>query len=220
MPLISRTARWIWSLQPALAALTALTLLSSSAFAAGITGFSPQGEVAQIRQARAGFFEPMVKFGDPKAAAPFDVDCPVAGTSRWADGKNWVYDFEHDLPPGTRCSFTLKPGVKAVSGAALGGKVVFRFSTGGPAVVRHMPSGEEIEEEQAFILFQNGAANQDTVRDHLYCEAEGVHERIPVKFVADATRKQLLQEFAKKSIPPPSPSCNASSACPTTPRSG
>ena len=201
MPLSSRTARWISPLQLALAALTALTLFSSSAFAAGITGFSPQGEVAQIRQARASFSEPMIKFGDPKAAAPFDVDCPVAGTSRWADGKNWVYDFERDLPPGTRCSFTLKPGVKAVSGAALGGKSVFRFSTGGPAVVRHMPGGEEIEEEQAFILFQNGAANQDTVRDHLYCEAEGVHERIPVKFVADATRKQLLQEFAKKIDP-------------------
>ena len=204
MPLISRTARWISPLQLALAALTALTVLtlfSSSAFAAGITGFSPQGEVAQIRQARASFSEPMIKFGDPKAAAPFDVDCPVAGTSRWADGKNWVYDFERDLPPGTRCSFTLKPGVKAVSGAALGGKSVFRFNTGGPAVIRHMPSGEEIEEEQAFILFQNGAANQDTVRDHLYCEAEGVHERIPVKFVADATRKQLLQEFAKKIDP-------------------
>ena len=198
MPLISRNARWISPLQLALALLLSPAI---DAMAAGVAGFSPQGEVAQIRQARATFSEPIIKFGDPKAAAPFDVNCAVAGTSRWADGKNWVYDFERDLPPGTRCSFTLKPGVKAVSGAALSGKSVFQFSTGGPAVMRHMPSGEEIEEEQAFILFQNGAANQDTVRDHLYCEAEGVHERIPVKFVADATRKQLLQEFAKKIDP-------------------
>ena len=105
MPLISRNARWISSLQLAMAALA---LLSSQAFAAGVVGFSPQGEVAQIRQARATFSEPMIKFGDPKAAAPFDVNCAVAGTSRWADGKNWVYDFERDLLPGTRCSFTLK----------------------------------------------------------------------------------------------------------------
>ena len=199
MPLIFRTPRWIPTLK--LTAALAAASLSVPATAAGVAGFSPQGDVAQIRQARATFSEPLVKFGDPKAAAPFDINCAVAGTSRWADGKNWVYDFERDLPPGTRCTFTLKPGVKAVSGAAVTGKSVFQFSTGGPAVVRHMPEGNEIEEEQAFILFQNGAANQDSVRDHVYCEAEGIHERIPVKFVPDATRKDLLKEFAPKIDP-------------------
>ncbi len=27
---------------------------------------------------------------DPRLAAPFTIDCPVAGRSRWADGRNWV----------------------------------------------------------------------------------------------------------------------------------
>src|SRR5450830_386639 len=182
-------------------ALSALLLSPSAPVrAAGVTGFSPQGEVAQIRQVRATFSEALVKFGDPKAAAPFDVNCAVAGASRWADGKNWIYDFERDLPPGTRCSFTLKPSLKAVSGAALTGKSVFQFSTGGPAVIRHLPN-DEIEEEQAFILFQNGAANPDSVREHVYCEAEGVHERIPVRLAGESMRKELLKQFAQNIDP-------------------
>lgn len=194
MPLISPTS--ILTL-----ALSALLLSPSAPVrAAGVTGFSPQGEVAQIRQVRATFSEALVKFGDPKAAAPFDVNCAVAGASRWADGKNWIYDFERDLPPGTRCSFTLKPSLKAVSGAALTGKSVYQFSTGGPAVIRHLPN-DEIEEEQAFILFQNGAANPDSVREHVYCEAEGVHERIPVKLAGESMRKELLKQFAQNIDP-------------------
>ncbi|WP_034297730.1 alpha-2-macroglobulin [Herbaspirillum sp. RV1423] len=200
MHLISRTA-YLTSLLALATSLIAGLIQPSAAHAAGVAGFSPQGEVAKIRQARATFSEEMVKFGDPKAAAPFDIDCPVAGTSRWADGKNWVYDFERDLPPGTRCAFTLKPGVKTTAGAALTGRSMFRFNTGGPAVVRQLPNGGNIEEEQAFILFQNGPANADTVREHLYCEAEGVHERIPVKFASEAMRKDLLQQFAKKIDP-------------------
>ncbi|MFX5813334.1 hypothetical protein ABTE31_21760, partial [Acinetobacter baumannii] len=70
---------------------------------ASVLSFSPQGEVQRIRQVRARFSESMVKFGDPKAASPFDADCAISGTARWADDKNWVYDFERDLPPGTRC---------------------------------------------------------------------------------------------------------------------
>lgn len=175
--------------------------LSLPAMAAGVVGFTPQGDVAQVHQVRATFSEAVVKFGDPKAPSPFDVDCAVAGTSRWADGKNWVFDFDRDLPPGTRCSFTLKPGVKALSGAALTGKSAFRFSTGGPAIIRHLPYGDDIEEEQAFILFQNGAVSQESVREHLFCEVQGVHERVPVKFPGEQIRKTLLQQFAQKIDP-------------------
>ena len=37
--------------------------------------FAPQGEVATVRQARATFSDAMADFGDPKLAAPFDVQC-------------------------------------------------------------------------------------------------------------------------------------------------
>ncbi|WP_050460547.1 alpha-2-macroglobulin family protein [Herbaspirillum autotrophicum] len=175
--------------------------MAQSAAAASITAFSPQGEVAQIRQVRATFSEAAVKFGDPKAGSPFDVNCAVAGTSRWADDKNWIYDLEKDLPAGTRCSFTLKPGFKTLAGNVPAGKSTYQFNTGGPAIIRSLPYSDNIEEDQAFILVQNGAATQASIRAHLYCEAEGIHERIPVKFVADDMRKALLKQFEPQSDP-------------------
>ena len=62
--------------------LTAIFLLGPPAYAEGpyISGFSPQGTVKKVRQARATFSEAMVPFGDPGAAAdPFAVECSEAG---------------------------------------------------------------------------------------------------------------------------------------------
>ena len=53
--------------------------------AAEVEFFSPQGGVKAIRQATARFAAPMVAFGDPREAAPFEVSCPVPGKGRWAD---------------------------------------------------------------------------------------------------------------------------------------
>ena len=41
--------------------------------------FSPQGTVKEIRQATVRFSEPMVSFGDPQLADPFDIRCPEKG---------------------------------------------------------------------------------------------------------------------------------------------
>ena len=111
------------------------TFLSSEALAAvTVEAFSPQGTVKSVRQVAARFSKPVVRFGDPRLADPFTVDCPAKGRARWADGRNWVYDFEEDLPGGVQCRFTLKTDFKTVSGEALGGKKVFSFNTGGPAI--------------------------------------------------------------------------------------
>ncbi len=88
----------------------ALLLLPASGFAAKVDFFSPQGEVKGVRQVAARFSDVMVPFGDPRLTEPFDIDCPEKGTARWADQKNWVFDFEHDLPAGVRCSFTVRSG--------------------------------------------------------------------------------------------------------------
>lgn len=181
---------------------TLLPVSPAQAANASVLSFSPQGEVQRIRQVRARFSEAMIRFGDPKAAAPFDVDCAVAGTPRWADERNWVYDFERDLPPGTRCSFSLRPDARSLAGNALGGRTRFQFSTGGPAVMRIQPYQDaQITEDQAFILHQNGPATEASVREHLYCEAEGIHERIPTRAVSEADRKALLQQFARNADP-------------------
>jgi hypothetical protein len=83
--------------------LLAVTLaLPSLSWAARVEVFSPQGEVKSVRQVAARFSEPMVALGDPRLDAPFEIDCPQGGTARWADQKNWVFDFARDLPAGVR----------------------------------------------------------------------------------------------------------------------
>ncbi len=66
-----------------------------------VESFSPQGVMRGVRQVAAHFSEPMVALGDPRSIAdPFEIDCPIEGTSRWADGRSWVYTFKKDLPAG------------------------------------------------------------------------------------------------------------------------
>src|SRR6185295_13066784 len=77
--------------------------------------FSPQGTVKQVRQVRALFSEPMVPFADPRSATqPFSLKCPEQGTGRWVDSRNWVYDFERDLPAGVRCEFRIQDGLRTL----------------------------------------------------------------------------------------------------------
>ena len=69
----------------------AVALAANAAQAANIQLFTPQGEVAKIRQARATFSEAMVRFGDPRLPSPFDVGCandaPVTETRQQSLGR-------------------------------------------------------------------------------------------------------------------------------------
>ncbi len=78
--------------------------LATQASAQSVEFFAPRGEVKGVRQVTARFAKPMVPFGDPREVDPFTIDCAEKGTGRWADPRNWVYDFARDLPAGVRCS--------------------------------------------------------------------------------------------------------------------
>ncbi|MBS0480241.1 MAG: hypothetical protein JSR79_13215, partial [Proteobacteria bacterium] len=93
------------------------------------------------------FDQPMVALGDPRAASPFDVECPVSGAGRWVDQQTFVYEFEKGLPGGTKCTFTTKAGVKSVSGYALMESQVFTVDSGGPMVRAILPgeNSDQIE---------------------------------------------------------------------------
>src|SRR5690349_16343768 len=136
----------------------ALLGLAASAMAQSpgpqVSGFSPQGSVKQVRQARAQFSAPMVPLGDPRLTDPFDVACAEAGFGRWVDTAIWVFDFARDLPAGLRCTFTLRAGLQSLDGRLLDGPHVFTFSTGGPAIRASQPreGSNAIDEEQAFVL--------------------------------------------------------------------
>ena len=175
-----------------------MSMLACAALAqaAAISGFSPQGEVASVRQVRATFSEPAVRSGDPRAPAPFETACGEAGSGRWVDQRNWVYEFTRDLPPGTACGFTLKKDFRLLSGASVDGPRSFRFSTGGPAVLRiHPETYERLDEDQVFLLAQNGAATEASLLASVYCEVQGINERIPVRLVKGPARDALRRQF-------------------------
>ena len=186
-------------------------LAAASGSGAVVQRFSPQGEVANVRQARATFSAPMVAFGDAQLPPPFDVQCPAAGTGRWINDRTWVYDFTADVGPGARCSFAVKADARSRDGGAVGGKTSFVFTTGGPAIVRNFPAaravhraddddaddnGAGIDEEQVFVLVLNGPATPASVTANAWCEIAGIGERVGVRIVDGDDRKQLLKRFS------------------------
>ena len=62
-----------------------------------------------------------------------------------------------------------------------------------------------IDEEQFFLLQLSGPATQQSLQEHVYCQAEGVGERIPVRWIGGKERDAVLktqvwdQELLKKS---------------------
>jgi len=149
----------------------------------GVAVFSPTGTVKAVRQVRAQFGTPMVPFGDMALADPFTVDCGVAqstvvaGKGRWADERNWSYDFERDLPAGVACTFTLRTDVKDLAGQALTGDSSYRFDTGGPAIVEATPYDGQpyIDENQIFVLGLDAVASEASITANAYCSAEGIN---------------------------------------------
>ncbi|MGI4848082.1 MAG: MG2 domain-containing protein, partial [Janthinobacterium lividum] len=173
-----------------------------------IASFSPQGEVAQVRQARVRFTAAMVAAGAAgadlaSAPSPFDIDCTragggnsaPAGHGRWIDERNWVFDFEQSLAPGMRCVFQARPALRSLAGFPLAGRTRAEFTTGGPAVVQVLPhEGSRLSEDQMFVLVHNGPVSDASVLAHAYCAVAGIGERIAVQLVAGVLRKDLLQQ--------------------------
>ncbi|HEY6874038.1 MAG TPA: MG2 domain-containing protein [Geobacteraceae bacterium] len=157
--------------------------------------FSPRGVVKGVRQANARFSEPMTTFGDPRNESPFDISCAEKGAGRWADVKNWVYDFDRDLPAGVNCSFTLREGLKTLAGKGVGGDRVFSFSTGGPAIMSARPhdGSDHIDEEQIFLLTLDAEPDEASVLASVSFVVEGMQDAIGAAIVKGAERAAVLK---------------------------
>ncbi|HVR82987.1 MAG TPA: MG2 domain-containing protein, partial [Planctomycetota bacterium] len=124
----------------------------------------------------------------------FKIDCPAKGTPRWADTRNWVFDFEQDLPAGIKCEFTLNDGLKTLSGKEVSGQRRFAFSTGGPAIRASNPyQGGRISEDQIFLLTLDAEPEQQTVLDHVSFSVDGVPERIGPRIVSGPEKDRLIK---------------------------
>ena len=172
------------------------SLLAPAAMALQITSFSPQGEVARVQQVSVRLDAAAAPLGDPQAAAPVQLRCdPEAkGTGRWLNERQWVFDFEKALPPGTRCHAQAASGFRSPDGKALSGKTAFGFSTGGPVVLRTWPYPDSfVSEDQAFIVRFAGQVTNQSLLANTWCELDGVGERLPVQWVGGEARLALLR---------------------------
>ncbi len=163
---------------------------------AAVDLFAPEGQVKGVRQVTARFTSSMVALGDPRLPDPFTIACPASGKGRWADTRNWVYDFDADVPAGVRCSFELGTGLKTLDGELLSGRRTFEFTTGGPSIIASYPyeGWRDIDEEQVFLLKLDAPATPESVRAHAHCVVQGVEEEIPVEVLTGAARSAILKE--------------------------
>ena len=175
-----------------------LSLLVGTSHAFQISKLSPQGEVARARQVLAQFDDSAIAFGDPKAQAPLALECSdpqgAKGSARWLSDRVWAFDFEDDLPPGVTCTLQLKTGLQSTKGVTLSGPLSYRFNTGGPFVQELRPyRGQRIDEEQYFVLRLNGDASPASVQSHVWCDMEGLGEKIAVRLLQGTERAALLK---------------------------
>jgi uncharacterized protein YfaS (alpha-2-macroglobulin family) len=146
--------------------------------------FVPQGTARAVRQVQVRFSENMVSLGAPHLYNPFTVQCPLVGRGRWVDMRNWVLDFDRDLPTGIACSFNLAPGLKSLAGRPVKTIPAMRFDTGGPQLVDSMPRGNEIDENQVFLLKFNGVPDTASLPKASYCTVQGINEAVPLRFLS------------------------------------
>ena len=140
------------------------------------------------------FSQAMVPLGDPRAAAPATVECSVGGEGRWVDQQTWVWEFASGLPGGTTCKITTREGLRSAAGYALASQRTFTVDAGGPTARAVLPSGggDEIEEDQAFLVAANMPATPASVAANAYCAVDGIGEKIPVRVLPADTAAKLI----------------------------
>jgi alpha-2-macroglobulin len=156
-----------------------------------------RGAAETINRYTLRFSEQLVTLGDPRAAAPVKIECPVSSSGRWVDGQTYVIDFERVLPGGTKCKIDLREGLKAQNGYYVEGTTHFEIDTGGPSVRAILPTEGEggIEEEQAFLVATNNLATAQSINANVYCAVDGIGEEIEVDVLGSAVAAKLLHDL-------------------------
>ena len=146
------------------------------------------------------FSEAMVPLGDPRAKAAATSDCKPAQTGRWADPQTFVIEFAAPLPGGATCTVTLRSGLATLRGARVQGKTSFAIDTGGPALLAVLApgaSGDEIDEDQVFLVATNVPANPASVAAKASCAIDGIGEAAAVDVLPNSAVDQILDGLGK-----------------------
>jgi alpha-2-macroglobulin len=145
------------------------------------------------------FSEAMVPLGDPRAAAPATMACPVTSTGRWVDPQTYVFDFAKPLPGGITCKVELREGLASVRGASVSGTTTFAIDTGGPSARAILPgeSDGDIEEDQVFLVATNTPATRQSITAAGYCAVDGVGEKIALDVLPADVAPKLLADLGE-----------------------
>jgi uncharacterized protein YfaS (alpha-2-macroglobulin family) len=145
------------------------------------------------------FSEPVASLGGDDAD-PIAMDCRTPGEGRWVDPATFVWEFAKPLPGGTVCTAELVAGLKAVSGRPVTGTRSFTIDSGGPFAlsVRPYDGNENIDEDQAFIVFANSAVDRSSVPAGAYCAVDGIGERIAVDLIAPRAIEMVLDAMSHR----------------------
>jgi alpha-2-macroglobulin len=183
-----------WTGRLAMLALALAPVAASSDESPQVILATPGVDSGAITRFTLRFSAAMVPLGDPRAAAPVDVSCPIEGKGRWVDAQTFVHEFARPLPGGLSCKFALRDRLRTVSGVDIGGQRTFSVDSGGPVARAVLPEryNGEIEEDQAFLVASAMPADPASVTREAYCAVDGLGERIPVEVLPADTAARLL----------------------------
>lgn len=193
-----RQTHWGRLLAPLVAVVAALTGWGAQpAQALQVKQVMPQGVVNEVRQVVLQTDADAIPLGDTASArVPVRIQCggvTPEGSARWTGPREWVWQFAQPVAAGVRCTVTLDREFRSRTGAPLKGAASYGFEVAGPSLLDVWPGTYvPIDEEQIFVLRLNAPALRDSLLQHTHCRAEGVGERIPVRWVDTAQRTAVL----------------------------
>ncbi len=182
-----------------LASILGLLFCSFAWSAPRVIDAIPQGKVRDVRQIRVQFSDPVQPFGVVQSPeVPYQVDCRfslgviVKGQGRFIDPKNWVYEFESELPPGVECTVRPNAAFQTMNREKLSGATVFAFNTGGPSITSISPYASSIDPDFAILVESDLPLDAQSITSNTWLEAEGLSDRIRLEKQSDSLRDRVL----------------------------
>lgn len=165
--------------------------------AAQIASLIPTGRINEVSSVKARFSEPVIRLGRADSPDPLLVKCDhptLTGHGKWSDVSNWSYDFEGRVPSGVTCTVSPNPAFRDLQGKVVQSEPQYTFNTGGPRVDYVVPYGDQVDEDQAFVINFTAPVNPQSLAQKAVCTVTGYGEQIPVRVLGQQEKLELLSQ--------------------------